>query len=95
MKAGDQARVHLRIQGIVQGVFFRASTRDLAIRLNLCGWVRNLINGDVEVLAEGDRRSLKELADWCRHGPPGAQVRKVEVLDEEYTGEFNTFQIRF
>ncbi len=95
MASSEKGRIRLNIQGGVQGVFFRASTREEAVRLHLAGWVRNLPDGSVEVLAEGAKNPLQELAEWCRHGPPYANVTHVEVSDEPYIGEFHTFETRF
>jgi len=88
-------RVHLYISGLVQGVFFRANTKERAISLGLTGWVRNLPDGRVEVVAEGEEEKLKELVKWCHKGPPAARVKMVEVSWEEYHGEFEDFQIRY
>jgi acylphosphatase len=92
MAGGDNARVHLRIYGQVQGVFFRASTEAEARRLGLTGWVRNRPDGSVEVVAEGPKAKLEELLAWCRHGPPRAQVDRVEVEWGEAGGEFSGFR---
>jgi acylphosphatase len=88
-----QARVRLTISGTVQGVFYRASARDEAERLGLTGWVRNLINGDVEALAEGPEALVEQFIDWCRVGPPAARVEQVEVEREEYRGEYQRFSV--
>ena len=71
----DQARVHVVIEGRVQGVFFRASTRDEARARGLGGWVRNLPDGRVEALFEGDQRVVENMLAWCHKGPPYAYVR--------------------
>ncbi|HID93146.1 MAG TPA: acylphosphatase [bacterium (Candidatus Stahlbacteria)] len=88
-------RVHIFVSGMVQGVFFRANTRDKANSLGINGWVRNLPDGRVEVVAEGEEEKLKELISWCYHGVPYARVDNVEVKWEEYKGEFETFSIRY
>lgn len=88
-------RAHLLISGRVQGVFYRANTRDEARRLGLTGWVRNLPDGRVEAVAEGEEEKLKRLIDWCHKGPPGAVVRGVEVHWEDFRGEFTDFEIRY
>lgn len=88
-------RVRLLISGLVQGVFFRHGTKEKAQSLNLTGWVRNTEEGGVEVVAEGAKENLEELIKWCREGPPGAQVKKVEVEWQEATGEFGSFEIRY
>jgi len=74
--------VRMRISGRVQGVFFRAHTRDEARRLGLKGWVRNMPDGRVEVLAQGDSYQLRALESFCRQGPPYARVQDVEVMEE-------------
>lgn len=87
-------RVHLWVSGRVQGVFFRAHTRDLARRLGLSGYVRNLPDGRVEIVAEGEEEALRKLAAFARQGPPLAQVTGVEERWEDPTGEFAGFSIR-
>lgn len=88
-------RVHIRVTGRVQGVFYRANTRETAERLGLSGWVRNMPDGSVEIVAEGDVKQLKALVDWCHRGPPGAKATGVKVDYEYFTGEFETFEIRY
>jgi len=90
-----ERRAHLFISGRVQGVFYRANTRDEARRLGLTGWVRNLPDGRVEAVVEGEEAKIKELIDWCHEGPPGALVRDVEVRWEDFRGEFGDFEIRY
>lgn len=92
MKAG--ARVHLKVSGRVQGVYFRASTVEEARRLGLTGWVRNCPDSSVEVVAEGAREQLEKLIHWCRGGPPGAQVKEVSVEWEMSKEEFQSFFIK-
>lgn len=87
-------RVHLFVSGRVQGVFFRAHTRDLARRLGLRGFVRNLPDGRVEIVAEGEEEALRKLAAFAHQGPPLAQVTGVEESWEEPTGEFSGFSVR-
>jgi acylphosphatase len=87
-------RVHLWVSGIVQGVFFRATTRDCARGLGLTGWVRNLPDGRVEVVAEGNQADLLQLVAFCRRGPTGAYVDRLEQLAEPWTGEFRDFTVR-
>lgn len=89
-------RLHLLIHGRVQGVYFRSDARDRARALGLTGWVRNRLDGDtVEIVAEGPAEKLEIFRDWCRQGPPGAYVRRVEELTESETGEFTDFQARY
>lgn len=88
-------RTHLIVRGRVQGVFFRASVVELARSVRLKGWVRNLSDGAVEVVAEGSRKALDALTEYCKKGPPGAVVRDVEVTEERETGEFQDFGLGF
>lgn len=87
-------RLHLIIHGRVQGVCFRATAAEVAHRLQLTGWVRNLPAGTVELVAEGNRSQMAQLLDWCRHGPPSAHVTHVEETWQTATGEFPQFVIR-
>jgi len=88
-----EARARILITGLVQGVFFRREMTDLARRLGVSGWVRNLPDGQVEALAEGERARLDELIRFCHIGPRGAVVRKVKVEWSDYLGEFRGFRI--
>ena len=80
-------RVRVLIRGRVQGVFFRAETRARAESLGLSGAVRNLPDGAVEAVFEGDPARVESMVEWCRRGPEGASVEDVEVSSEEATGE--------
>ena len=80
-------RVHVRVRGRVQGVFFRAEARARAESLGLGGWVRNAPDGSVEAVFEGDEQRVDSMVDWCRRGPSGAHVADVEAEAEEPTGE--------
>lgn len=88
-------RARLFISGRVQGVFYRANTQERARQLGLTGWVRNLPDGRVEAVVEGEEERIQELINWCHEGPPGARVEEVEVHWEDYRGEFEDFQIRY
>ena len=90
-----KTRVRLRVEGYVQGVFFRASTREKAQELGVSGWVRNRWDGAVEVLAEGEKSQVAVLIRWCHKGPPGANVTHVSVEEELYQGEFTGFNILY
>jgi acylphosphatase len=92
---GAHLRARIIIQGLVQGVYFRASTRDEAIRLGVGGWVRNLPDGSVEALFEGEKKKVEEIVGWCYKGPPGAQVIKVDLIWESYKAEFRHFDVRY
>lgn len=87
-------RARFLVEGYVQGVCFRMYTRDEAGRLGLTGWVRNMDDGRVEVLAEGENAALTRLLAWCRHGPPSAEVTGVSEEYSDATGEFDGFTIR-
>lgn len=90
----NAARVHLKINGRVQGVYFRASTVEQARRLGVTGWVMNCRDSSVAVIAEGERERLEELIGWCRSGPPGAQVTEVSAEWEAPKEEFQSFYIK-
>jgi acylphosphatase len=90
----ERARLHLVINGRVQGVGFRFSAHDEAKELALAGYVRNLPNGDVEIVAEGSRTNLQMLAAWAHLGPPSAHVTDVREEWSDFTGEFTDFRIR-
>ena len=87
--------VHLLIQGRVQGVFFRKFTHLKALELNIRGWVRNLPDGRVEAVFEGNSDDVDRLVDWCRVGPSQAVVEHVEAVEEPFTGAFQAFEIRY
>jgi acylphosphatase len=88
-------RVRIVVSGLVQGVFYRAQTREEAQFLGLSGWVRNLPDGRVEVVAEGPKDDLERLVAWCWKGPPSARVTGVEVEWTEATGGFRGFRITY
>ena len=90
----SQRRVHGFISGRVQGVFFRASMRDRATDLGIGGWVKNLADGRVEFIAEGDEAAVQQLVDWARSGPPRAQVTDFELHEETPSGAEERFRIR-
>jgi acylphosphatase len=91
----QKGRVHVIISGYVHGVFYRASTQEMAVRLGLKGWVRNLPNGDVEAVFEGSLDKLRNAVQWCCEGPPGARVDKVDEKWLDYSGEFSGFNVRY
>lgn len=85
--------LHAVVTGRVQGVSFRYHTQNTATRLDLVGWVRNLPDGSVEVLAEGSRDKLEELAKWLSKGPPFARVDRLETTWEQANGQLRGFGI--
>jgi acylphosphatase len=88
-----KARSHIIVSGRVQGVFFRDHTQRGACSLGLTGWVKNLRDGRVEALAEGERENIEDLISRLRQGPPLAQVQDVEVTWEECRDEFKDFLV--
>jgi len=88
-------RVHVIISGRVQGVWFRANTKDKAEQLGINGWVRNTLDGKVEALFEGEEVALKEMIEWCRHGPPLAEVQDVKIEWKEPKNDIRGFSIRY
>ena len=91
----EYLRAQVVVYGVVQGVFFRASTRDIASRLGIGGWVRNLPSGAVQALFEGEKKKVEEIIAWCHKGPPGAHVSNVDISWEPYRGEYKQFDIRY
>jgi len=88
-------RVHVFVSGLVHGVFFRSKTSAEARRQGVTGWVHNLFDGRVEAVFEGEEESVKRLLDFCRTGTAGARISKVDVVRETYTGEFDSFEIKY
>lgn len=86
-------RAELLITGRVQGVFYRASAQQEAQRLGVHGEIRNLPGGEVEAVVEGEKAAIEEFIDWCRQGPPSAEVENVRVRWGTATGEFRTFRV--
>lgn len=88
-------RAHVFVEGYVQGVFFRYHTQKLAHRLGVRGWVRNLPDGRVEAVVEGEEKAINQMLEFFRRGPAGAFVEKVEVKWETPVGEYQDFEIRY
>lgn len=88
-------RVEAIITGKVQGVSFRASTKRKAKELGLDGWVKNLPDGSVGLVAEGEGEAVSELLEWCRRGPAAANVENVEITEGEPEGKLDGFEIRY
>ena len=86
---------HVYVSGQVQGVNFRFYTRQEALRLGLDGWVRNLMDGRVEVMIQGEEEAVNEMIAWCRRGPPSARVEDVQVLWETPKGTLSGFGVTF
>ena len=90
----EKMRLHATIRGYVQGVSFRYYTFKRAQSLGLVGWVRNIGDGGVEVVAEGEREALDQFLAWLQRGPPAADVENVEAQWETTTGKFRQFEVR-
>lgn len=88
-------RIHVIISGRVQGVFFRAETQRAAMGFNLTGWVRNMQDGRVEAVFEGENDAMDKMLAWCHQGPPAARVESVTITEENYLGEFRNFNIKY
>lgn len=87
-------RARLLISGRVQGVLFRQSARAKALGFGLTGWVHNLLDGTVEIVCEGEKECVEQFIEWARKGPALARVGNVDVIFEEYTGEWKDFEVR-
>ncbi|MBS1263293.1 MAG: Acylphosphatase [Methanonatronarchaeales archaeon] len=87
-------RAHVFVSGRVQGVFYRAGTRERARELGVSGWVRNLPDGRVEAVFEGEGSKVDEMLKWCRDGSAAARVETVEVEREEPKG-LKGFEVRY
>ncbi|ADP77339.1 acylphosphatase [Methanothermus fervidus DSM 2088] len=90
-----KVRAHIFISGRVQGVFFRANTKKVAEKHGVKGWVRNLPDGRVEAVLEGEKEDVEKVIEFCREGPPLAKVTNVDVKWEKYKGEFRNFEVRY
>ena len=88
-----KVKAHVIVSGRVQGVFFRIETARTAIANHVTGWVRNLSNGQVEAVFEGEKRDVEIILDFCKRGPSGAHVEATEVTWKNWKGEFSDFRI--
>jgi acylphosphatase len=86
-------QIHIKVEGRVQGVFFRASAQREAKRLGLTGWVRNRNDSSVELVAEGEETGIKDLIAWAQSGSTAARVEKVDVRWRSFVGDFFDFKI--
>jgi len=90
----EKVRARIFVSGRVQGVFFRLHTEEKARELGITGWVRNLNDGRVEAVLEGEKGKVEELIEWAKGGPKSARVDGVDVEWQESKGEFKNFEIR-
>lgn len=88
-------RIHVHVSGKVQGVFFRQALRAEAAKAGVAGWVRNLDDGRVEAVVEGPAAAVAAVAEWCRHGPAGARVSGLDIVDEDPAGESGPFAVGY
>lgn len=91
----EKIRAHVLVSGKVQGVFYRENTRKTAEKLGVAGWVKNLRDGRVEAVFEGEKPVVEKMVNWARKGPIWAKIEALDVVWEDYTGEFNSFEIRY
>ena len=87
-------RAHIYIMGRVHGVGFRSNARRRASQMYLAGWVRNLLDGRVEAVAEGPEEDVEKFIQWCRRGPTMAHVTDIKVMRLPATGEFQGFRVK-
>jgi acylphosphatase len=90
-----KSRAHVVVSGVVQGVYFRDFTRSHATALGLTGWVRNVPDGRVEAVVEGEKETVDHLIERLRSGPPASRVDDVQVEWEEHVGESSSFHVRY
>ena len=91
----SKKRVTIQVYGIVQGVFFRANTRDIAQKLGLRGTVRNVRDGSVEIVAEGEEEDLNKLITFAKEGPPSAKVYNIDVSWEDSKDDLPYFRVTY
>ena len=87
--------VHILVTGKVQGVFFRQATKVVATKNNVTGWVKNLENGQVEILIEGDDKNVKSVIDWCHNGPANSRVDEIKIEQQEFSGRYSNFEVLY
>ncbi len=88
-------QIHVKISGKVQGVFFRAETCEEGRKLGLTGWVRNMEDGGVEAVAQGEEDRLQHFITWCWDGPDGAHVENVDTEWRDQLDDFSDFSVRY
>ncbi|MGB0855455.1 MAG: acylphosphatase [Nitrosopumilus sp.] len=88
-------RIKIFVTGKVQGVFFRQTLKVMAKKNHVVGWVKNLKDGRVEAVLEGDDEKIDRLIEWAHGGPANARVEDVEIRNEKYTGEFSKFDVLY
>lgn len=91
---GNQC-VRIFVKGKVQGVFFRQALKVMAKKKNVSGWVKNLKDGRVEALFEGEDLDVSFIVDWCHAGSANARVEDIKIKNEKFTGEFSKFEVLY
>ena len=84
--------VHIEISGEVQGVFFRATAKEIAKRYKISGWIKNTFDDKVEALITGEKEDIEKFISWCKHGPEKANVENVIITNTEFQF-FNGFEV--
>jgi acylphosphatase len=90
-----KSRAKVIVKGTVQGVNFRYYTQRQAAKYNITGWVKNLPDGSVAAVFEGEEQDVEAMVQWCRRGPPSARVTTLIAQPEEYREEFSSFSVNF
>ena len=88
-------RIRIIVTGKVQGVFFRQALKVMARKNDVFGWVKNLKDGRVEAVLEGDEEKVSRLIEWAHGGPANARVEDVEIRNEKFTDEFSKFDVLY
>ncbi len=91
----DKQRVRIFVTGKVQGVFFRQALKGIAKKNNVFGWVKNLNDGKVETILEGEDVDVSSIVEWCHAGPANARVEDIEIKNEKFKGEFSKFDVLY
>jgi acylphosphatase len=91
----EKSRCHVVVSGRVQGVCFRMETKRIAENFGVSGWVKNNRDGTVEAVFEGEKDDVFSAVEWCKKGPQGSRVIKIDIGEENYAGEFDRFDIRY
>ncbi|MCV0411859.1 acylphosphatase [Nitrosarchaeum sp.] len=91
----SKQRIRIFVKGKVQGVFFRQALKVMAKKNNVFGWVKNLKDGRVEAVLEGDEEKVNRLIEWSHGGPANARVEDVEIRNEKFIGEFSKFDVLY
>jgi len=88
-------RIRIFVTGKVQGVFFRQALKVMAKKNNVFGWVKNLNDGKVETILEGEDVDVSAIVEWCHAGPANARVEDIEIKNEKFKGEFSKYDVLY